>query len=77
MLSSPFDFAGSLHVGTVIFVSPNEKIKVQLKIDAPESIALNAVTPRLERLIGKILQITGKEIMYQKELLTMPLKMVE
>lgn len=46
MLSSPFDFAGSLHVGTVIFVSPNE-IKVQLEIDAPDSVALNAITPRV------------------------------
>ena len=44
MLSTPFDFAGSLHVVTVIFVSPDE-IKVQLEIDAPDSVALNATTP--------------------------------
>ena len=56
MLSSPFDFAGSLHVGTVIFVSPNE-IKVQLEIDAPESIALNAVTPRAFPRINSYLLI--------------------
>lgn len=45
MLNSPFDFASSLHIGTVIFVSPDE-IKVQLEIDAPDSVALNAGTPR-------------------------------
>lgn len=45
MLSTPFDFASSLHVGTVVFVSPDE-IKVQLEIDAPDSVALNAITPR-------------------------------
>lgn len=45
MLNSPFDFASSLHIGTVIFVSPDE-IKVQLEIDAPDSVALNAGAPR-------------------------------
>ena len=49
MLSSPFDFAGSLHVGTVIFVSPDE-IKVQLEVDAPDSIALNASIPAYQQL---------------------------
>lgn len=45
MLNSPFEFTSSLHIGTVIFVSPDE-IKVQLEIDAPDSVALNAGTPR-------------------------------
>jgi len=56
MLSSPFDFAGSLHVGTVIFVSPDE-IKVQLEIDAPDSVALNAITPRAFPRINSYLLI--------------------
>ena len=59
MLSSPFDFAGSLHVGTVIFVSPDE-IKVQLEIDAPESVALNAVTPRVFPRINSYLLIPSE-----------------
>lgn len=45
MLSSPFDYSSSLQVGTVVFVSPNE-IKVQLDIDAPDAVALNAGSPR-------------------------------
>ena len=45
MLNSPFEFTSSLHIGTVIFVSPDE-IKVQLEIDAPDSVALNTGTPR-------------------------------
>ena len=59
MLSSPFDFAGSLHIGTVIFVSPDE-IKVQLEIDAPESVALNAVTPRVFPRINSYLLIPSE-----------------
>ena len=45
MLNSPFDYSSSLQVGTVVFVSPNE-IKVQLDIDAPDAVALNAGSPR-------------------------------
>ena len=45
MLSSPFDYSSSLQVGTVVFVSPNE-IKVQLDIEAPDAVALNAGSPR-------------------------------
>ena len=56
MLSTPFDFASSLHVGTVIFVSPDE-IKVQLEIDAPDSVALNAITPRAFPRINSYLLI--------------------
>ena len=59
MLSSPFDFAGSLHVGTVIFVSPDE-IKAQLEIDAPDSVALNAVTPRAFPRINSYLLIPSE-----------------
>lgn len=45
MNQSPFEQAGSLRIGTVDFVSPDE-IKVALDIEAPESIALNAGAPR-------------------------------
>ena len=45
MLSSPLDYASSLRIGTVIFVSPDE-VKVQLEIDSPDSVALNTTTPR-------------------------------
>nr|QNO45976.1 hypothetical protein EBOGGPCF_00021 [Methanosarcinales archaeon ANME-2c ERB4]QNO46072.1 hypothetical protein FAKCHJAF_00009 [Methanosarcinales archaeon ANME-2c ERB4]QNO48853.1 hypothetical protein LEJCPHKL_00022 [Methanosarcinales archaeon ANME-2c ERB4] len=45
MSQSPFEHAGSLQIGTVDFVSPNE-IKVALEIEAPESVTLNAGGPR-------------------------------
>ncbi|SHI80294.1 ATP-binding protein [Desulfofundulus thermosubterraneus] len=45
MSQTPFEHAGSLVIGTVDFVSPNE-IKVLLDIEAPESVALNAGGPR-------------------------------
>ncbi len=45
MMVNPCDFAASLHVGSVVFVSPNE-IKIQLEIESPDSIALNTGTPR-------------------------------
>ena len=45
MSQAPFQQAGSLRVGTVDFVSPNE-MKVALDIEAPESVALNAGGPR-------------------------------
>ena len=45
MSQSPFEHAGSLRIGTVDFVAPDE-IKVALDIEAPESVALNAGTPR-------------------------------
>ncbi|HQU71403.1 MAG: ATP-binding protein [Calditrichaeota bacterium] len=41
MSNTPFEYAGSLRIGTVDFVSPDE-VKVVLDIDAPDSIALNA-----------------------------------
>jgi len=42
---APFEYAESLRIGTVDFVSPDE-IKVALDIEAPESVALNAGGPR-------------------------------
>lgn len=45
MNQPPFEHAGSLRIGTVDFVSPDE-IKVALDIEAPESVALNAGGPR-------------------------------
>jgi DNA helicase HerA-like ATPase len=44
MSQSPFEHSGSLRIGTVDFVSPNE-VKVALDIEAPESVALNAGGP--------------------------------
>ncbi|MEW6171723.1 MAG: DUF87 domain-containing protein [Bacillota bacterium] len=45
MSQSPLEYAESLCIGTVEFVSPGE-IKVLLDIEAPDSIALNTGTPR-------------------------------
>ena len=45
MSQAPFEHAGSLRIGTVDFVSPDE-VKVALEIEAPESVALNAGGPR-------------------------------
>ncbi len=45
MSHAPFEYAESLRIGTVDFVSPDE-IKVALDIEAPESVALNAGGPR-------------------------------
>lgn len=45
MNPSPLEYAESLHVGTVEYVSPDE-IKVLLDIEAPESVALNPGLPR-------------------------------
>lgn len=45
MSQTPFEQAGSLRIGAVDFVSPDE-IKVGLDIEAPESIALNTSVPR-------------------------------
>ena len=45
MSQTPFGHAESLHIGTVDFVSPDE-IKVLLDIEAPDSVALNAGSPR-------------------------------
>ena len=45
MSQLPFGQVGSVRIGTVDFVSPDD-IKVILDIEAPESIALNTGTPR-------------------------------
>jgi uncharacterized protein len=45
MSQAPFEHAGSLRIGAVDFVSPDE-IKVALDIEAPDSVALNAGGPR-------------------------------
>ena len=45
MSQLPFEQTGSLRIGTVDFVSPDD-IKVILDIEAPESIALNTGAPR-------------------------------
>ena len=42
---TPFEQAGSLRIGVVDFVSPDE-VKVVLDIEAPESVALNTGGPR-------------------------------
>ncbi|MBW7862640.1 MAG: ATP-binding protein [Rhodocyclaceae bacterium] len=45
MSQAPFEHAESLRIGMVDFVSPDE-IKVAIDIEAPESVALNAGSPR-------------------------------
>ena len=45
MSQPPFEQAGSLRIGTVDFVSPDE-IKVILDTEAPDSVALNTGAPR-------------------------------
>jgi len=45
MSQAPFEHAESLRIGTIDFVSPDE-IKVAIDIEAPESVALNAGSPR-------------------------------
>ena len=45
MIGSAFADMESLRVGSVVYASP-DAIEVQLEIDAPDSVALNAKTPR-------------------------------
>ena len=55
MTQTPFEHAGSLRIGTVDFVSPDE-IKVALDTEAPESVSLNAGGPRpFPRVNGYVL----------------------
>lgn len=55
MSQQPFQFAESLRIGAVDFVSPDE-IKVVLDVEAPESVALNAGGPRpFPRVNGYVL----------------------
>ena len=60
MSYTPFELAGSLQIGTVDYVSP-EKIEVGLIGEAPESIALNAGTPRPFPRVSDYLLIPGDE----------------
>ena len=45
MSTTPIEYLSSLRIGTVEYISP-DRIEVQLDIEAPESVALNAGTPR-------------------------------
>lgn len=55
MSQAPFEQSGSLRIGVVDFVSPDE-IKVALDIEAPESVALNTGGPRpFPRVSGYLL----------------------
>jgi hypothetical protein len=55
MSKTPFEHAGTLRIGTVDFVSPDE-IKVLLDIEAPDSVALNTGGPRpFPRVNGYVL----------------------
>ena len=55
MTPNPMEFAESLHIGTVEFVSPSE-IRVSLDIDAPECVAINTGMPRpFPRVNGYVL----------------------
>lgn len=56
MMVNPCDFAASLHVGSVVFVSPDE-IKIQLDIESPDSVALNTGMPRAFPRINSYLLI--------------------
>ncbi len=59
-MPSPFEIAELLLIGTVEFVS-NDTIHILLDIDAPESVALNAVTPRpFPRVNGYVLVSTDE-----------------
>lgn len=52
---SPLEYADSLRIGTVDFISPDE-IKVALDIEAPESVSLNTGSPRpFPRVNGYVL----------------------
>jgi DNA helicase HerA-like ATPase len=61
MSQTPFEYAGSLHIGTVDFVSPDE-IKVTLDIEAPDSVALNAGGPRPFPRVNGYLLVSVDEV---------------
>lgn len=71
MSQGPFEHAGSLRVGAVDFVSPDE-IKVALDIEAPDSVALNTGGPRpFPRVNGYLLiQVDEAFLVGQVEWLT-------
>ncbi len=55
MAEAPFEHAGTLRIGTVDFVAPDE-VKVLLDIEAPDSVALNTGEPRpFPRVNGYVL----------------------
>jgi len=55
MNETPFEYAGSLRIGTVDFVSPSQ-VKVLLDIEAPQAVALNTGSPRpFPRVNGYVL----------------------
>ena len=60
MSQTPFEQAGSLRVGTVDFVSPDE-IRVALDIEAPEAVALTAGMPRPFPRVNSCLLISVDE----------------
>ena len=60
MIQSPFQQASSLVIGSVDYVAPDE-ITVAVDIDAPESIALNAGSPRpFPRVNGYLVHLCGR-----------------
>lgn len=71
MSQAPFEQAGSLRIGAVDFVSPDE-IKVALDIEAPESVALNTGGPRpFPRVNGYLLvPVDGGFLVGQTEWVT-------
>ena len=60
MSQLPFEQAGSLRIGTVDFVSPDD-IKAVLDIEAPDSIALNTGMPRAFPRVNSYLLIPVDE----------------
>ena len=60
MSQLPFEQAGSLRIGTVDFVSPDD-IKAVLDVEAPDSVALNTGTPRAFPRVNSYLLIPVDE----------------
>ena len=74
MSTTPIEYLASLRIGTVEYISP-DKIEVQLDIESPESVALNAGTPRnfpringyvMIPVVGQISWITIQRSPYPK-----------
>ena len=60
MNQTPFEHAGSLRIGTVDFVSPDE-LKVALDVEAPEAVALTTGMPRPFPRVNSYLLISVDE----------------
>ena len=60
MSQTPFEQAGSLRIGTVDFVSPDE-IRVALDVEAPEAVALTTGMPRPFPRVNSYLLISVDE----------------